>query len=100
MVSDLGSVRTGASQTSRGSRSTARSAKSRRKNEKKKFSTRRGSPTEHLGLLEEAKYVITVLTSFFIQKNRPFSALIPVFRVPLVTENDRNPYQDIISTLF
>lgn len=77
MVSDLGSVRTGASQTSRGSRSTARSAKSRRKNEKKKFSTRRGSPTEHLGLLEEAKYVITVLMTFFIEKNLGVILLCP-----------------------
>ena len=55
LVSELGSVRTGTSKASRTSKSTAKSAKNRRKNERKKFSTRQGSPHEQLGLLEEAR---------------------------------------------
>jgi elongator complex protein 1 len=55
MVSDMGSVRTGTTNRSRTSKSTAKSSKNRKKAERKKFSVRRGSPMEHLGLMEEAK---------------------------------------------
>ena len=79
MVSEIGSVRTGASsKVSRSSKSTAKSAKNRRKNERKKFSTRFGSPHEQLGLLEEARLEICLKKNMLrkFKKNSSYKMLI------------------------